>query len=73
MILLDYWLFGRTACQSRSRISGALAAFTRAFLTDTIIKPKSENLAGSHSLEWWLSKSGQMAQKPRNNHQLFLL
>ena len=65
MILLDYWLFDKnSACQGRSRISGALAAFTRAFLTDTIIKPKSENLAGSHSLEWWLSKSGQIAQKP---------
>ena len=61
MILLDYWLFDRTVLV---KAEAALAAFTRAFLTDTIIKPKSENLAGSHSLEWWLSKSGQMAQKP---------
>jgi len=57
-------IWQNSACQGRSRISGALAAFISAFLTDTIIKSKSENLAGSHSLEWWLSKSGQMAQKP---------
>ena len=42
MILLDYWLFDRTVLV---KAEAALAAFTRAFLTDTIIKPKSENLA----------------------------
>ncbi len=49
MILLDYWLFGRTVLVNDEAALAGGSSLTRAVLTDTIIIPKSENLTGFYS------------------------
>ena len=50
MILLDYWLFGRTVLvNDEAALAGGGSSLTRAVMTDTIIRPKSENLTGFYS------------------------
>lgn len=58
-LIKTYW---NIACQGQSRYSGALAAFTSSVPVSNLPKTKLWILAGSPSPEWWLSKSGSVAQ-----------
>mgnify|MGYP004551964281 CR=1 FL=1 len=77
MILLDcYFIWQDSTCQGRSLFSGAIVAFTSAFLTDMINQLKAEILTGSRSPDRWLKEpwDNQLINNPdkRDSNILWL-